>query len=183
MKNSGTRELFISLLGDFYKLIDMKATKMEKCLADGLIRDYTIEVHALKNTARMIGAMELSKWCYELEKAGNAGDTEKLEKETPGMLRLYLSYKQILKPYAKLQNEEKKQVSKEEMIVSLQELRDAIDMFDLDKADEIMKQLEIYQFSEELEPLLEELRAYVADVAMEEIMFTAEKMITTLNAE
>ena len=183
MKNSGTRELFISLLGDFYKLIDMKATKMEKCLADGLIRDYTIEVHALKNTARMIGAMELSKWCYELEKAGNAGDTEKLEKETPGMLRLYLSYKQILKPYAKLQNEEKKQVSKEEMIVSLQELRDAIDMFDVDKADEIMKQLEIYQFSEELEPLLEELRAYVADVAMEEIMVTAQKMINIMEAK
>ena len=78
MKNSGTKELFFSLLGDFYKLIDMKSVKMEKCLADGLIRDYTIEVHALKNTARMIGAMELSRWCYELEMAGNAENTEKL---------------------------------------------------------------------------------------------------------
>lgn len=180
IKNSGTKELFISLLGDFYKLIDMKSTKMEKCLADGLIRDYTIEVHALKNTARMIGAMELSKWCYELEMAGNAEDQEKLIKETPGMLELYRSYKESLKPYAKLQNQEKKQVAAEEIIDNLQRLRDAVDTFDLDSADEVMKQIEEYSLPDEMEPLLEELRAYVADVAMEEIMSTAEIMITML---
>ena len=180
IKNSGTKELFFSLLGDFYKLIDMKSTKMEKCLADGLIREYTIEVHALKNTARMIGAMELSKWCYELEMAGNASEVEKLNQQTPGMLQMYRSYKEVLKPYAKLQNEEKKQVAKEVMIGDLNELRDAIDIFDLDKADEVMKQIEEYQFAEEMEPLLDELRAYVADVAMEEIMATAQKMIEVL---
>ena len=180
IKNSGTKELFFSLLGDFYKLIDMKSTKMEKCLADGLIREYTIEVHALKNTARMIGAMELSKWCYELEMAGNASEVEKLNQQTPGMLQMYRSYKEILKPYAKLQNEEKKQVPEEEIIDCLQKLSDAIDTFDLDKADEVMKQIEEYQFAEEMEPLLDELRAYVADVAMEEIMATAQKMIEEL---
>ena len=180
IKNSGTKELFFSLLGDFYKLIDMKSTKMEKCLADGLIREYTIEVHALKNTARMIGAMELSKWCYELEMAGNASEVEKLNQQTPGMLQMYRSYKEVLKPYAKLQNEDKKQVAKEVIIGDLNELRDAIDTFDLDKADEVMKQIEEYQFTEEMEPLLDELRAYVADVAMEEIMATAQKMIEVL---
>lgn len=183
IKNSGTRELFISLLGDFYKLIDMKAAKMEKCLADGLLRDYTIEVHALKNTARMIGAMELSKWCYELEKAGNAQEEAKLMEETPGMLELYRSYKEVLKPYAVLQNEEKKQAASEEMIESLQILRDAIDTFDLDKADEVMKRIEGYRLPKEADSLLEELRAYVADVAMEEIMATAEKMISILREQ
>lgn len=177
IKNSGTKELFFSLLGDFYKLIDMKSIKMEKCLADGLIRDYTIEVHALKNTARMIGAMELSKWCYELEMLGNAENVDELTEQTPGMLELYRSYKEVLKPYAKLQNEEKKQAPAEVIIGSLKELRDAIDTFDLDRADEIMKQIEQYQLEEALEPLLEELRAYVADVAMEEVMDMAEKMI------
>ena len=183
IKNSGTKELFISLLGDFYKLIDMKSAKMEKCLADGLLRDYTIEVHALKNTARMIGAMELSKWCYELEQAGNAKDREKLMEETPDMLKLYRSYKEVLKPYAALQNEEKKQVSAEEIIQNLQALRDAIDTFDLDKADEVMKQIEEYRLPEEADPLLDELRAYVADVAMEEIMTTADKMISLLEKQ
>lgn len=177
IKNSGTKELFFSLLGDFYKLIDMKSTKMEKCLADGLVRDYTIEVHALKNTARMIGAMELSKWCYELEMAGNAEDMEKLTAQTSGMLELYRSYKEVLKPYAKQQNGEKQQVSDTEIITNLSELRDAMDTFDLDKADEVMKKIEGFKLGETLEPLLDELRAYVADVAMEEVMATADKMI------
>ena len=39
VKNSGSLELFTNLLGDFYKLIDLKATKIEKCLADGMICD------------------------------------------------------------------------------------------------------------------------------------------------
>ena len=71
IENCGSKELFTQLLGDFYKLIDQKSTKIEKCLADGLIRDFTIEVHALKNTARMIGALKLSEDFYGLEKIGN----------------------------------------------------------------------------------------------------------------
>ena len=158
----------------------MKAEKIEKCLADGLIRDYIIEVHALKNTARMIGAMELSKWCYDLEMAGNAGQTELLEEQTSGMLQLYRSYKEVLKPYAQMQNGEKQQVPDEKIIASLRELRDAMDTFDLDKADEVMKQIEEFQLDETLEPLMDELRAYVADVAMEEVMCTADLMIKML---
>lgn len=177
IKNSGTKELFYSLLGDFYKLIDMKSVKMEKCLADGMIRDYTIEVHALKNTARMIGAMELSQWCYKLEQCGNAQEVETLEAETPGMLALYRSYKEVLKPYARLQTGEKQQVSNHELIGKLKELQNAMDNFDLDGVDEAMKQLEKYQFDGDCEPLLDELRAYVADVAMEEVMVTAGKLI------
>lgn len=177
IRNSGTRELFVSLLGDFYKLIDMKSIKMEKCLADGLIRDYTIEVHALKNTARMIGAMELSKWCYQLEQWGNEENTELLEKETPEMLKLYRSYKEVLEPYARLQETDKQQVSKEVIIEKLSQLKNAIDAFDLDKADATMKEIESYQMEESCRTLLDELRAYMADVAMEEIMATCDKLI------
>lgn len=86
IQNSGSQELFISLLGDFYRLIDMKAAKIGKCLADGMIRDYTIEVHALKNTARMIGASELSGLFCRMEQYGNEGNLNALETETPYVL-------------------------------------------------------------------------------------------------
>ena len=89
IKNSGTRELFVSLLGDFYKLIDTKSLKIEKCMDDALIGDYTIEVHALKNTARMIGAMKLSEQFWELEQLGNANDMEAIYQKTPKVLSLY----------------------------------------------------------------------------------------------
>lgn len=180
IKNSGNRELFTSLLGDFYKLIDMKSAKMEKCLVDGLLRDYTIEVHALKNTARMIGAMKLSEWCYRLEQMGNAENREVLEAETPGMLELYRSYKPILKPYGIAQEQEKKEVSAEIIIGLLTTIREATDNFDLDVVDFSVKELEGYKLPQECVSMMEELRAYVADVAMEEILTTVEKMIQML---
>ena len=114
--NSGSKELFLSLLGDFYKLIDQKSTKVEKCLADGMIRDYTIEVHALKSTACMIGAMELSEKFYRLEQLGNTENEKSLALETPNVLSLYRSYKPILEPFACKNDQERQEISVDERI-------------------------------------------------------------------
>ena len=59
-------------------------------------------------------------------------------------------------------------------------LHDAVDQFDLDAADAAMKELETYALPEELKPMEEQLRAYVADVAMEDIMQLTEKMCEIL---
>ena len=178
--NSGSKELFVSLLGDFYKLIDQKSTKVEKCLADGMIRDYTIEVHALKSTARMIGAMELSEKFYRLEQLGNAGDEKAIALETPDVLSLYRSYKPILEPFAKMREQEKQQVSVEQILDELENLKVAMDSFDLDGADAAMHALEGFAFPEELQKKVEDLSAYVADVAMEEVMHLADELIENL---
>ena len=183
IENSGTKELFFNLLGDFYKLIDQKSTKVEKCLADGLLRDYTIEVHALKSTARMIGAMELSEQFYELEKLGNAGDKKTLERKTPNVLSLYRSYKPILEPFAKANEQEKEVVSVEKIIETLMKLQDAIDTFDLDGADEAMHTLEGYAVPENCRTDVEQLSAFVADVAMEEVMNLTERLIQVLKEQ
>jgi len=180
IQNSGTKELFLSLLGDFYKLIDQKSTKVEKCLADGLIRDYTIEVHALKSTARMIGAMELSEKFYRLEQLGNAEDEKTLALETPDVLSLYRSYKPILEPFARMNEQEKQEVPAEDIIAELENLKNAMDCFDLDGADEAMHKLEGYVFPEGCQSKVETLSAFVADVAMEDVMHLSDELIAEL---
>lgn len=180
VRNSGSLELFTNLLGDFYKLIDLKATKIEKCLADGLIHDYTIEVHALKNTARMIGALELSELFYKMEQCGNAEDVDTITRENPAVMELYRSYKPILEPYGKANEQDKREVPKAEIIEALDRLGTAMDNFDLDGADAALAELEEYRLPEELGSYMEELRAYVADVAMEDVMNTGKKMIEVL---
>ena len=180
IQNSGTKELFLSLLGDFYKLIDQKSTKVEKLLADGMIHDYTIEVHALKSTARMIGAMELSEKFYRLEQLGNAKDEETLRKETPEVLAMYRGYKSVLEPFARRNEQEKQNVSVDEMIKELENLKNAFDCFDLDGADEAMHKLEGFAFPENMQSKVEMLSAYVADVAMEEVMNLAEELMKGL---
>ncbi len=177
VRYSGSRELFINLLGDFYKLIDLKAAKIEKCLAGGQIRDLTIEVHALKSTARMLGAMELSEGFNRLEQYGNAGDRDALIRETPQVLRQLRAFKPLLKPFGEMAEEERKPASKEALIALLQELKAAADAFDLDGADEALKRLEKCRLPARAEAGMEALRAYLADVAIAEVLKSAGAMI------
>ena len=177
IKNSGNEKMFISLLGDFYKLIDTKSSKIETFFADGLFKDFTIEVHALKNNARMIGALELSEEFFRLEQLGNAGDEETIRQELPKVMEHYRSYKPILQRFGAMQETQKREASKEEIRMYLEGIREAIEGFDLDEADEAMHRLEECRLPQSCIPLLEKLRVAVADVAMEEIIAITREMI------
>ena len=180
IKYSGGKEMFISLLGDFYRLIDTKSAKIESCIADGLIKDYTVEVHALKNTARMIGAAKLSEQFHHLEQLGNDEDKDAIQLETPEVLNFYRSYKPILKPYGAMQEKEKREASQEEIVMYLNGIQESVEAFDLDAADAAMRKLEECRLPEECIGLLEKLRVCVTDVAMEDIVAITEEMKTLL---
>lgn len=180
--NSGSEKLFLELLGDYYKIIDMKSEKIEKCLADHMVRDYTIEVHALKNSSRMIGALELSAQFLHLEELGNQNDEDALILETPDVLNKYRSYKLILREYA-VSLGEQKEVTTEAIKDTLQTMRKAMDEFDLDEADRCMKELDSYIVSEERMEDMDRLRAYVADVAMEEVMNLCDELMKKLSVD
>lgn len=177
---SGGKKLFLSLLGDYYKLIDTKMKKMQQCLADGMIRDLTIEVHALKNTSRMIGADRLSALFKEMEDLGNANDRKGLEERLPEVLELYTSYKEVLRPYGSLDEANLQETSKEELSRILGQMADAMDDFDLDGVDAAMAELEGYRMPEDLAEDMDALRAAVADVAMEEVMDLCHAMVDKL---
>ncbi|MCI5954417.1 MAG: ATP-binding protein [Lachnospiraceae bacterium] len=180
LKNCGSEKLFLELLGDFHRMIEPKCTKLQQCLQEERIRDYTIEVHALKNTARMIGAMELSDQFYRMELLGNEGKTEEIREGFPALLELYRSYEQILSPYDQSGQNGVIPVSDEKIREVLQKLHHAVDAFDLDGADCAMKELEGFYFPEELRPAIKELGTYVRDVAMEDILRLTEELCEKL---
>ena len=180
IKNLGSKEFLLELLVDYCNLIDSKALKIEKYLADERIKDYTIEVHALKSSSRLIGALDLSGQFRYLEDLGNAEDIEKIQEETPKVLAHYKEYKTYLAPYAVRYEMEKKEVPKEEVLMYLRGIQEAIEGFDLDTADAAMEKLEECRLPEECIPLMEKLRPLFADVAMEEIISVTDKMIVVL---
>lgn len=181
IKYSGSEKLWYKLLGDFYKLIDVKANKLEKCLADGLIKDYTIEVHALKNTARMAGAAELSDWFHRMEDCGNAGDVETITRETPDLIKEMKSFKEILRPYGEAGNQNKKEASVEELTEILTRMHDAMDGFDLDGVDDAMQELEKLCIPDSCSQLMEQLRVAVVDVMMEEVINITDEMVKVMH--
>ena len=161
-------------------MIGPKSTKLEKCLSDGMLRDFTIEVHALKNTARMIGAKELSELFYKMEQLGNAGADDEIKARMPHLMKLYHSYQPVLQPFARAQ-EKKKSISTDQLEDILQRMHQAVDNFDLDAMDAAMKELEGCELPEELQTMAEQLSAYVADVAMEDVLRLTDEMCRMLH--
>lgn len=176
VKHCGSKAALMKTIRIFYRTIDSKANKIEQCLKEGLISDYVIEIHALKSSALLIGAVPLSEAAKELEDYGKQGKTEVLEEKTPDVLTLYRDLKNILRPYAEKEKDAKKEFSDGEWITALQQIHQCIEQFDLDGVDQIMEQLEEYQVPECIRESMDQLRVYVADVSLEEIMELTDTM-------
>lgn len=176
VKHCGSKAALMKTIRIFYRTIDSKANKIGQCLKEGLISDYAIEVHALKSSALLIGAVPLSEAAKELEDYGKQGKTEVLEEKTPDVLTLYRDLKNILRPYAEKEENAKKEFSDGEWITALQQIHQCVEQFDLDGVDQIMEQLEEYQVPECIRESMDQLRVYVADVSMEEIMELTDTM-------
>ena len=171
IENCAGEELFYELLGDFYLLIETKANLMESHYREGKMHDLVVEVHALKSSARTIGALELSKQAYDLEMAGNEENVAFVEENLPALLEKYRSYREILSKYAAEMKPQEQEVFKPEQCKEqLLKIEDAANQFDLDTIDDIMKRLHAAMFEESLQDYYEKLRIAVADVDLEEVM-------------
>ncbi|SFG61887.1 response regulator [Oribacterium sp. WCC10] len=98
LSNTGTKELLFEIVKDYRAHITKTADKIESEYQDKDWENFTIDVHALKSTSRIIGAIELSEMCQKLETAGKASDISTIETLTDSMLDLYRSYLQNLSP-------------------------------------------------------------------------------------
>ena len=96
VKNCGGTEEYLTVLEGFHAAVSDKADEIESYLTNDDIKNYTIKVHALKSSARIIGAMELSEKARLLEEAGNENNTGYIKENTAELLSLYRSYEKIL---------------------------------------------------------------------------------------
>lgn len=171
LRYCGSEELFIDVVNDFYKLIDSECDKLTGLLNEGNIYDYTIEVHALKNSSKLIGAIDLSELFYHMEMSGKNNDVDEIHKCMPKLLELYRSYKDILKGYVVQSDTKKIKATREQIIAILADLFDAVDdsAVDIDRADSAMKKLNEYVFPPNLQSLIEELSVCVTSLATDDI--------------
>lgn len=185
VRNSGSIELFETLLHDYYKLIDVKTAKVMKLLEEGNIHDYTIEVHALKSTSRMIGALKLSEKFKQLEEWGDKNMVENIYQENDKVMEEYQAYKVYLKDFVTLRekesvNTDKDEISPGELIEILEAICTSITDCDLDILDQCMERLDKCAISEPISEQMEKLKIAAADFAMEEIVSIAKDIISEL---
>ena len=169
IENSGNPVLFKELLGDVYELIDDKCASIRTHLADGQIKSYTTEVHALKTTCRMIGAMTLSEDFYTLEKLGTKNRVSELKELTPRILSDFSALKPYLKPYATAPSAEPdREYDKKDVLDVFERLEAAIDDFDQTAADRCTDTLSSYVFDERLSAPIQNLCELVTNLDYDE---------------
>ncbi|MBP5747619.1 MAG: response regulator, partial [Treponema sp.] len=88
-----------SVIKTFVRLIDSTSQEIEDSLAKNDLKNFTIKVHALKSSAKIVGAEEVSKLAAELEELGSKYDCQEtlslIQKKTEELLLLYKSCKQM----------------------------------------------------------------------------------------
>ena len=89
ISNCGDIPGFLSVLKVFHQTAVKKADEIEELFSKKDIDAYTIKVHALKSSARIIGAQDLSELARQLETAGKAEDADTIEEKTPELLKGY----------------------------------------------------------------------------------------------
>ncbi len=149
--NSGGVPSYIFSLKLFLETIDGNSKIISDSYEAGDIRLYTIKVHALKSSARIIGAKGLSVLAAELEDAGNKNDMEFIDKNTDQLLSDYTAYKEKLR---RLSNPESSDEGKEMIPEDVLEdaygaLRDVIPQMDYDSVEMILEQLREYRLPDE----------------------------------
>jgi HPt (histidine-containing phosphotransfer) domain-containing protein len=103
----GDGEDYVMALEMFLESAQKKAEEIEKYWEERDIKNVTIKVHALKSSARSIGALNLSEFAARLEKAGSSDDTQTLEKELSKMLSEYRQLARNLEPLKYLDLQDK----------------------------------------------------------------------------
>ncbi len=96
--NCGSLEDYLETMKLFGEAYEDNAAEIKKFFEEGDVKNYTIRVHALKSSARIIGANELSALAAALEKAGDDGNTAKIKSDTPKLFALYKACIDAIKP-------------------------------------------------------------------------------------
>ena len=148
IKNCATEAILTKTLQQFWNSINNNLRDIESFWRNDDIKNYTIKVHALKSSARLIGAMELSKQAAYLEECGNNNDTASIADFTPDLLSNYRKCQEKLSPlYASDDNKE--EITIERLHEAYEAIKEFTSMFDSDSIDGIMEMLRAYKIPAE----------------------------------
>ena len=158
VKFCGSKEAFVKAIGNFRDALTGRAAEIEEAFDGEDWEFYTIKVHALKSSARIIGAAELSKKAEALEEAGKNNDIDTIKRDTAELLGLYRSYLDRLPGDERPEEAEQKPPADHDTIAdALSALTEIAEGMDYDSAEMVLEEIGGYSLPEEDGELFKEL--------------------------
>ncbi|MCR5773962.1 MAG: response regulator [Lachnospiraceae bacterium] len=88
---------YLTILAQYLKESDSKKSIIKESLGSGDLKNYAIQVHSIKSTSKMIGAMKLSEKARLLEIASKNDDRAYVDNEHEEMMTMYDNLLDILR--------------------------------------------------------------------------------------
>jgi DegV family protein with EDD domain len=154
IKNSGSEDAFKAVLKIFFDSIPDRSTELETAYSTEDWETYTIKIHALKSSSRLVGALDLGDKAEKLEMAGKEKDVSYIRENHAPVMEQYLHYKDLLAPLYNEGSEDGEEASEEPvadefLIEGIYEgLLEAANAMDCDMVEEIMKEIDGYSIPE-----------------------------------
>ncbi|MBR0329568.1 MAG: response regulator, partial [Selenomonadaceae bacterium] len=143
------------------------------------LKNYTIEVHALKSVAALIGQNELSSMAKAHEMAGKNGDYEYIIKNLDKLLAKYSAVlafisDRFVDELLQHQNDSQlEEASRQELEETIGKMNEALGDYDLDGFGSLLKKMSKFKVTDEQRRLLEQMKTAGDDFdydALEELI-------------
>ena len=146
----GGVESYIDALTVFAQSVENGVKEIKTFFDNEDWKNYTTKVHALKSSARVVGAKELSERAKRLEDAGNSGYINEIKECTAELLELYSSYAEKLAPLYKVEedNSNKPLIDENELAEAFEAMKEIAASFDYDSLMFVFQSLDDYRLPE-----------------------------------
>ena len=148
LDNSGTVGAYMSLLKVFYNSLDEMSDAIEGSYADKDLKNYTIKVHGLKSSARIIGATAFGEEAQKLENACKEGDVGYIDAHHAAFMETYRSFKEPLAPLFVENEVDKPECDVNYMKDVYEKIKSAAEEMDIDKLESIVDKISDYKVPE-----------------------------------
>ena len=184
------KKIWQDMLRRFAVTMEQEAQKLEKIYEQlcrvpeeaeqsaQAFRTYCVQVHSMKGTAAMAGAVTLSGVARMLEFAAKENNGKKVQDITPHFIEEWREMKSRLLPlFADGEPAEKNVLESETMRTLLDIMKNAVEQMDVDRADEILRQLkEVSLPTEEMQQALAALCAAVTELEQNDVIIWCDRL-------
>lgn len=172
IQSCGTAQTFQKALKEFRITASERILEIEHYLLTENYHDYTIKVHALKSSARLVGAEKLSELARYLEECGDQENFGEIKLRNAELIEHYKELAAAIGTYIdeKENAHDRPVIECESLREALQTIYEFVEVFDFDSAESIMEMLEAYAIPEKIQEAVQKLKVLMADVARADIM-------------
>ncbi|WP_051205696.1 response regulator [Butyrivibrio sp. FC2001] len=166
IKNCGSQEAYVTAAMTYRNGLEDNYNAIKEAFEKGDIKNFTIKVHSLKSSSRIVGINNLAELAEKLEKAGDENDIDFINKETPRLLAVFKTiWERILSvPESEEEEDDNLTLMDEKGISDAKNtLRELVQSFDYDSINYVMETINGYKVPAEHREFFKLMKKAISD--------------------